>query len=115
MRYSRFITSGLPVIRERTVKGSRIGHRLPAGLESGNARDHNQPSTPAPHDAELCVEPQLFSRADEVKSLSPHHRFLVALHSPNGVLETGLRVCPSEKKVAKLAYNLQGDTFSRPY
>ena len=37
------------VTRERTVKGSRIGHRLPAGLESGNSRDHNQPSTPAPH------------------------------------------------------------------
>jgi hypothetical protein len=53
--------------------------------------------------------------ADEVKSLSPHHRFLVALHSPNGVLETGLRVCPSEKKVAKLAYNLQQDTFSSQY
>jgi hypothetical protein len=41
------ITSGLPVTRERNVKGSRIGHRLPAGLESGNSRDHNQPSTPA--------------------------------------------------------------------
>src|SRR5467141_1938952 len=28
---------------------------------------------------------------------SPHHRFVIALHSPGGVAETGLRVCPPEK------------------
>jgi hypothetical protein len=33
---------------------------------------------------------------------------------PMGGLETGLRVCPSEKKAAKLGYNFQRDTFSGP-
>ena len=30
------------------------------------------------------------SRANKVKSLSPHDRFVIALHSPNGVFEPGL-------------------------
>ena len=29
--------------------------------------------------------------------LSPHHRFAIAWHSPNGVIETRPRVCPAEK------------------
>jgi hypothetical protein len=48
----------------------------------------------------------------EVKALSPHHRLLIALHSPEGVAETGLRVCSPEKKVAKLTYGVQWGTFS---
>jgi len=32
------------------------------------------------------------SSADEVKSLSPNHRLVIALHSPDGVVETGRRV-----------------------
>ena len=32
------------------------------------------------------------SSADNVKSLSPNHRCVIALHSPSGVVETGLRV-----------------------
>jgi hypothetical protein len=37
----------------------------------------------------------------KVKSLSPNHRFVIALHSPDGVVETGLRLCPPEKKGLK--------------
>jgi hypothetical protein len=37
----------------------------------------------------------------QVKALSPHHRFVIALHSPYEVAETGLRGCPPEKKAAK--------------
>jgi hypothetical protein len=33
----------------------------------------------------------------QVKSLSPHHRFVIALPSPDKVAETGLRMCPPEK------------------
>ena len=44
-----------------------------------------------------------FPNAYEVKALSPHHRFVIALHSPGGVAETGLRVCPPEKNARKLA------------
>ena len=40
-----------------------------------------------PHSQRLC----------QVKSLSPHHRFVIALHSPDRVTETGLRLCPPEK------------------
>src|ERR1017187_6562356 len=41
------------------------------------------------------------SSADKVKLLSPHDRFVIALHSPDRVVETGLLVCPPEKKGCK--------------
>jgi hypothetical protein len=53
-------------------------------------------------------------KADKVKALSPHHRLVIALHSPDGVGETGLRVCPAEKNTAKLGYGAKQDTFSGP-
>ena len=31
-------------------------------------------------------------------SLSPHDRFAIALHSPRALPETGLRMCPPEKR-----------------
>ena len=37
------------------------------------------------------------------QALSPHHRLVIALHSPDGVAETGLCVCPPEKSATKLA------------
>jgi hypothetical protein len=33
----------------------------------------------------------------QVKALSPHRRFVIALHSPVRITETGLRMCPPEK------------------
>jgi hypothetical protein len=54
------------------------------------------------------------SSADKVKSLSPHHRFVIALRSPSEVAETGLRVGPSERKARKLACGIESDTFSGP-
>jgi hypothetical protein len=38
-----------------------------------------------------------------VNQPSPDHRFVIALHSPHGVFETGLPICPPEKRAAKLA------------
>jgi hypothetical protein len=40
---------------------------------------------------------------DEVKWLSPNHRLVIALHSPDGMIETGLRDCPPERNPPKLA------------
>jgi hypothetical protein len=40
--------------------------------------------------------------------------FVIALHSPDRVVETGLLVCPPEKKAAKLAGSNEQDTFSGP-
>jgi hypothetical protein len=40
---------------------------------------------------------------DKVKSLSPNHRFVIALRSPGGVVDTGLRTRPSEKKTPRTA------------
>src|ERR1017187_1906847 len=54
------------------------------------------------------------SSADKVKLLSPHDRFVIALHSPDRVVETGLLGCPPEKKAAKLAGSNEQDTFSGP-
>ena len=42
---------------------------------------------------------------------STHFRrpsFVIALHSPNGFVETGLRMCSSEKKASKLVYGFCG-------
>jgi hypothetical protein len=36
-------------------------------------------------------------RLNQVKSLSPHRRFVIGLHSPVKVTETGLRMCRPEK------------------
>jgi hypothetical protein len=52
--------------------------------------------------------------ADNVKLLSLYHRFVIALHSPDGVFETGLLGCPPEKMAAKLACSIEQDTFSGP-
>jgi hypothetical protein len=53
-----------------------------------------------------------FPNAYEVKALSPHHRFVIALHSPGGVAETGLPVCPPEKNARKRARDVRRATFS---
>ena len=53
-----------------------------------------------------------FANANEVKPLSPHHRLVIALHSPGGVAETGLCVCPTEKNARKLARDVRRATFS---
>jgi len=50
----------------------------------------------------------------EIKALSPHHRFVMALHSPDRFAETGLRVCRPEKNARKLACGIRRDTFSSP-
>jgi hypothetical protein len=49
-----------------------------------------------------------------VKSPSPRHLFLIALHSPGGVAETGLLICPLEKKARNLACGVKSVTFSGP-
>jgi hypothetical protein len=54
---------------------------------------------------------QQSSERAKVKSLSPHHRFVIALHSPDGVVETGLLISPPEKKPAKRSDDV-GRTFS---
>jgi hypothetical protein len=47
----------------------------------------------------------------KVKSLSPNYRFVIALHSPAGIIKTGLPLCPPKKKARKLACKF-GGTFS---
>ena len=44
--------------------------------------------------------------------VSPHHRFVIALHSPDGVTETGLCVCRPEKNARKPGCGVRRDTFS---
>ena len=41
------------------------------------------------------------------QAVSRHHRFVIALRSPNGRLETGLPMSPSEKRTTKLAWRLK--------
>ena len=37
-------------------------------------------------------------RQTKVKAASPHDRFVIACHSPDGVVETRMLVCPPEKR-----------------
>jgi hypothetical protein len=44
-------------------------------------------------------------RSSRVKlRTSPHHRFLIALHSPTALLETGLRMYPLEKRRVRSSF-----------
>ena len=45
----------------------------------------------------LREAPRGFTFRTKVNSRSPNPHLLIALHSPNGLCETGLRMCPSEK------------------
>jgi hypothetical protein len=45
-------------------------------------------------------------------SHSPNDRFVIALHSPDGNLQTGSPGSPPEKRAAELAFWVQQDTFS---
>jgi hypothetical protein len=53
-----------------------------------------------------------FPNDHEVKALSPHDRFVIALRSPDGVAETGLYARPPEKHAGKLARGVPRETFS---
>jgi hypothetical protein len=50
----------------------------------------------------------------EVKSFAPCDRFVIAFHSPSGLVETGLRICPPEKMAERFANGVQRDIFSGP-
>ena len=45
-------------------------------------------------------------------SRSPNHRFVIALHSLDGNLQTGPTISPLEKSASNLAQELWQDTFS---
>src|SRR5438876_7415864 len=55
-----------------------------------------------------------FPNAYEVKALSQNHRFVIVLHSPDEVAETGLCMGPPEKNARKLARAIRRDYFSSP-
>jgi hypothetical protein len=44
-----------------------------------------------------------FGSRTEVKAAAPHHQFVIALHSPDGVDETGLLGRHQERMPVKLA------------
>jgi hypothetical protein len=48
-----------------------------------------------------CLNQRQSPITNKVKSLSPDHRFVIALHSPNGVVKTGLPECPPEKNTTE--------------
>jgi hypothetical protein len=48
------------------------------------------------------------------RSLSPHHRFLIAMYSPAGAVETGLLICIPEKTPQGPPLALARRTFSGP-
>ena len=70
-----------------------------------------------------CITTMRFKNENKIAELSvvmqhksslhsPNDRFVIALHSPDGNLQTGLPVGPPEKRAAELAFWVQQDTFS---
>ena len=55
-----------------------------------------------------------FGSRTKVKAASPHHQFVIALHSPDGIDETGLLGCHPERMPVKIACNIVQRTFSSP-
>ena len=53
--------------------------------------------------------PKRFTKSRRFRRIIGH---VIALHSPAGVAETGLCVCPPEKNARKLAHGVRRDTFS---
>jgi hypothetical protein len=50
----------------------------------------------------------------KVNSSWPNGRLVIALHSPNAFLETGLRVCPPEKSRKNIAIAVQWSFLRSP-
>jgi len=76
---------GLKVSRY-DVLGSQI--RIPSGLSANGKLSRN---------GLLGSAQSGFTTLAKVNSLSPNPQLLIALHSPNRLRETGLRMCPPEK------------------
>jgi hypothetical protein len=53
-------------------------------------------------------------QSSKVKSFSPNHPFVIALHSPVNVVKTGLHSYSSEKMAVKQAFGAKRDGFSNP-
>jgi hypothetical protein len=51
---------------------------------------------------------------NKVKPPSPPHRFVIVLHSPDRVPESGLRVCRPEKKATNARRVSPADSFLQP-
>jgi hypothetical protein len=59
--------------------------------------------------AHVVVSDRISEGGQKSRPLSPHHRFVIAMHSPDGVLESGLLGCLPEKKVRKPACRIGQD------
>jgi hypothetical protein len=55
-----------------------------------------------------------FTLRTKVNSRSPNPQLLIALHSPNGLRETGLRICSPEKNQDKAALAVEQFVLSSP-
>ena len=97
-----------PFEGSRFVRGGRYGISIDFGLEVVE----NQSVCGMTFESEFI---ELTKKLNEqVKTLSPSHRLVIALHSPDGVVKTGLPMCPPEKKARKLDWGVRQDTFSSP-
>jgi hypothetical protein len=54
------------------------------------------------------------SDADKVNSLWPNPQLLIALHSPNALLETGLRMCLPEKSQDRSPFAVEQSVLCGP-
>jgi hypothetical protein len=55
-----------------------------------------------------------FPGADKVNSLGSNPRLVIALHSPNALLETGLRICLPEKSRDSTAFSAEQSVLRSP-
>src|SRR5208282_2991474 len=82
------------------ARGKIYVQRLDAWLSQGSIR------TAAARNGLLGSAEHVFQGAYKVNSLWPNPRLLIALHSPSPLGETGLRICPAEKRRDSTSFQL---------
>jgi hypothetical protein len=83
---------------------SRLPNRLPkvstelSWDEVPRTRFGSRPVRTMPEQKFTGEEKGGFPRLQKSSALSLHHRIVIAFRSPRGIVETGLLICPAEKK-----------------
>ena len=117
-----YLRLGMAEVRADIPPGRWENYLMNTGMHASVQREaSNAPNPVLPTDENVIAGGKLYLSAcagcpiaDKVKSLWPNYRLVIALHSPSGIGETGLRVCPAEKKALKPGCGIKTDAFSGP-
>ena len=98
------------------VTSARLADSDDAGQKSASRKFHHIGNDKRACDYRtMSLLPTLVSKVlAKVNSSWPNRRLVIALHSPNPLLETGLRVCPPEKSQENTALAVERSFLRSP-